>query len=933
MDLVERLSRYCDRAVKGGLIFLLLFTPLAFGSVHPWAFMLMEATCFLLVSIWMSRVLLNFFARSPLRRLAVAPPTALILPFACFVGFLILQLTPLPPVMIQMLSPATYEVYTRSLPGWPERMPYTEWLVLDTVNSSAAGRKASDLKSLMADVPPSEVALKDQSADIQSLRFPVGSWLPLSLASELSKTSLFKLLAYASIFFLVLVHPFETKEDASQSGEQFLRTLLLTILGAGVLVALLGLAQHFTWNGKILWFFVPQDWSGPMLLETPRASGPFINSDHFANYLTLIFPLALISLIAQDALTMPTIPLPAWMRSGLFGISALVLLMGILLSLSRAGWISIGLGASLVLYFLPGERRQQLFGGKKRKLSHLIGVVTLALLFVGSSGRSQIDRQLEQTVIGGTSLRARLELWRDSVGIVRDFPLLGVGMGAWPEVFPRYQRPPWTSLFIREAHNDYVQSLAELGTLGSGLLIWFLAVACQLLYRGLAKLSVKDITPYAALLASLGVMAFHETVDFNLQIPANAFLFSVLFGLALRLALQSRKTAAITEPPHQIRSIATLLGAVVTIVIVAMLGVAALQQERIGYPYNLQEPTTIAEAQQTLLAYPALASTHVALFTLTAGQAPLARRLEEIKIALWLDPREPFAHDLYAQGLRHLGREEEGLQEISHSVSLSPQLSTHEGFTLETIDALSDSEQQAIEKGLRQALAAGDRDAAFELGAFYSAVRRFTDAGEIYESAMHPQDDEETQRRALLQAGEAFIRAGAPEHAGALLRRANALDPRDVRPYRALIQAYATQEDLDGAKTVMRDGMQNGAEPLPLLLALADAAQKMGNYEEARSALTEALKRRGAVFEVLLALGQVYLQENEFEHAAAVLRKAAKAQPDDAAVFSALARAEEGCYQFAAAQDAYEKAVELNPQDAELWRRYEAFRNKLVASR
>ena len=50
--------------------------------------------------------------------------------------------------------------------------------------------------------------------------------------------------------------------------------------------------------------------------------------------------------------------------------------------------------------------------------------------------------------------------------MIRDFPIFGVGLGAWPEIFSRYQLPPWFLLFSDEAHNDYLQLWAESGAIG-----------------------------------------------------------------------------------------------------------------------------------------------------------------------------------------------------------------------------------------------------------------------------------------------------------------------------------------------------------------------------------------------------------------------------------------------------------------------------------
>ena len=47
------MAAWCDRIVTGGLLFLIVFTPFAFGSVHPWAYGLMEIVIFSLVLVWM----------------------------------------------------------------------------------------------------------------------------------------------------------------------------------------------------------------------------------------------------------------------------------------------------------------------------------------------------------------------------------------------------------------------------------------------------------------------------------------------------------------------------------------------------------------------------------------------------------------------------------------------------------------------------------------------------------------------------------------------------------------------------------------------------------------------------------------------------------------------------------------------------------------
>src|SRR5437870_7941805 len=126
------MNLWCDRIITGGILFLVLCTPFAFGSVHPWAYSTMEAVIFSLVIVWMAKVAIlareqgagesRHFA-IPNSKCAILAPA---LPLALFIALALFQLIPLPPPLLRILSPQTYEAYTQILPGWPERVPYAD---------------------------------------------------------------------------------------------------------------------------------------------------------------------------------------------------------------------------------------------------------------------------------------------------------------------------------------------------------------------------------------------------------------------------------------------------------------------------------------------------------------------------------------------------------------------------------------------------------------------------------------------------------------------------------------------------------------------------------------------------------------------------------------------------------------------------------------
>ena len=134
---------------------------------------------------------------------------------------------------------------------------------------------------------------------------------------------------------------------------------------------------------------------------------------------------------------------------------------------------------------------------------------------------------------GGT----RLDIDRDALRMFTHRPILGWGLGVFPDVYPQF-RSFHTNFFINEAHNDYLQLLVEMGGLGFAAMLWFLWTVYR---NAISKLTnwPEDTNGAVGLAALLGVTGIlvHSFVDFNLQVPANAALFYVLCAVA---AMESR---------------------------------------------------------------------------------------------------------------------------------------------------------------------------------------------------------------------------------------------------------------------------------------------------------------------------------------------------------------------------------------------------------
>ena len=90
------------RLIEWGIIFLIVFTPLAFGTVHLRPITLMEVIVLLLTLIWLIKLAVQFkIVKTPLN-----------LPLIIFLFLIVFQILPLPFSVIKCLSPNTCVLYT-----------------------------------------------------------------------------------------------------------------------------------------------------------------------------------------------------------------------------------------------------------------------------------------------------------------------------------------------------------------------------------------------------------------------------------------------------------------------------------------------------------------------------------------------------------------------------------------------------------------------------------------------------------------------------------------------------------------------------------------------------------------------------------------------------------------------------------------------------
>jgi len=455
--------KFIDNVIEKGIIFLLIFTPFAFGAVQTWSTAVLEITAlsiFFLHLFGKAGDVTQFRQKLELRHQIL---TASCILFISLVIFILFQTLPLPPSVLQAISPASFETY----------------------------RNFGD--------------------------YPSGAYHPVSLNPYATRQALFLFLSYAAVFFIIISH-YRTKVQVA--------SIVKTILYMGFFLVIFAVIQKMTWNGRVYWIYPVNE----ALKSGSGIWGPYINRDDFAGYMEMAVPLGMGMLIysSPHLRTFAEAPLQIkiarfWSSDKIIPFTLLFLLVLIMtaalfMTFSRGGIIGFSISA---IFFARITHRRKTLRKKTAMLAVLAAVVLAAVVLASWDRLEKRFADLEQDHI------SRRDVWHDSLGIVKDYPAVGAGLGTFANVYMRYQTTmPRT--FFDHAHNDYIELLTDIGMVG------FLLAAAMALYffaplfrRWKEKRSMFGKCIGAGGLSSCTAIAAHSFTDFNLHIPANALLFTV----------------------------------------------------------------------------------------------------------------------------------------------------------------------------------------------------------------------------------------------------------------------------------------------------------------------------------------------------------------------------------------------------------------------
>jgi O-antigen ligase len=311
--------------------------------------------------------------------------------------------------------------------------------------------------------------------------------------------------------------------------------VLATLHLSGSLVAALGIAQHL--------------WGVSWVPQVARPAATFSNKNLAVEVVVMVLPIGVVLVLAS------TRAVAHW----LFAAGSALMALYVVYAFARSGWVAMALqGLTLIAYVV--WRRRDLARLRQTQaaafLWALLFVLVMARVGPGSNDAGDLlsgtmaglreggwepadaagDRVLDPRSRSRRSVSIRLAVWRNTLAMVRDHPLLGVGIGNHQVHYPAYasavvQDPAIGTFDIDHVHDEYLRIAAELGLIGVALFTWLAVAAARIAARRLRLTKGREAWGVVAVVLGLLGGAVGATVGFPFDNAVPLLILVLYLGM------------------------------------------------------------------------------------------------------------------------------------------------------------------------------------------------------------------------------------------------------------------------------------------------------------------------------------------------------------------------------------------------------------------
>lgn len=249
--------------------------------------------------------------------------------------------------------------------------------------------------------------------------------------------------------------------------------------------------------------------------------GSFVNRHNFAAFMemTIALPLGLVFVggIPKDK------RLLYFTAIGIMGAA-------LLLSGSRGGLVALLAEIALLALLTTNNKKRGNILVKFALSGLLVAVIVAGSIFVG--GESSLTRFAETSTSKNFTTN-RSHIWSTTIEAIKERPLFGAGLGSFNAAYAKHDTFNGMER-VEQAHNDYLQVLADAGIVGLLIGLYFLF---QLFKRGRASIKTENLFRRGIAVGALAgcfAILVHSIFDFVLHTSAISIMFLILIALLVK---------------------------------------------------------------------------------------------------------------------------------------------------------------------------------------------------------------------------------------------------------------------------------------------------------------------------------------------------------------------------------------------------------------